>query len=150
MQIPWIPRLWCLHYSLLYAMTSYGFRKKLFIGKTYMNGTSLCGTQVKCLGACAPTSILMFCVMPTKLVLWQVMTCLQVCSPYTPVFNIMQFIVIKPMQFDHLLQTAETVFIKDIHFKTTFMRWVTHDTSHSNFTLQEETLLWQQHASVSS
>ena len=35
MQIPWIPRLWCLHYSLLYAMTSYGFRKKLFIGKTY-------------------------------------------------------------------------------------------------------------------
>ena len=26
-------------------------------------------------------------------------------------FNIMQFIVVEPMQFDHLLQTAETAFI---------------------------------------
>ena len=88
-----------------------------------MNGTSLCGTQVKCLAACAPTSIPMFCACHANetcpvaghdlfINLFILSTC----------FNIMQFIVIKPMQFDHLLQTAKTVFIKDIHFKTTFMR----------------------------
>ena len=87
------------------------------------SGTVLCVTQPKYLGACALTTHHQFCIMPTKLSCGRSWL---VCWPYTPLFYYCEDQLSSPKQF----------LSREINFET-FTRWVTHDTSHSKFALQD-------------